>query len=159
MKRIDGTAIAQKIHEETKQRIDALSSRGIRPGLAVVLVGDDPASRAYVRSKRQKGRRAWSALGETRTRRHGLAGRSRRARARVECRSRRAGILVQSPPAQSHQRSRLIVEAIDPRKDVDGFHPVNVAKLALDAQPGFVPCTPLGCVQLIEESGFDTAGR
>lgn len=157
MKRIDGAAIAQKVHEETKQRIATLSSRGIQPGLAVVLVGDDPASRAYVRSKDKKA----AELG-LHSVKHELAADTSQEDLVALVRQLNAdpavhGILVQSPPPK-HINEQAIVETIDPRKDVDGFHPINVAKLALDDPTGFVPCTPLGCVRLIEESGFDTAG-
>jgi methylenetetrahydrofolate dehydrogenase (NADP+)/methenyltetrahydrofolate cyclohydrolase len=157
MKRIDGAAIAQKVHEETKQRIAALAARGIQPGLAVVLVGDDPASRAYVRSKDKKA----AELG-LHSVKHELAADTTREDLVALVRQLNTdpavhGILVQSPPPK-HIDEQAIVETIDPRKDVDGFHPVNVAKLALDDPTGFVPCTPLGCVRLIEESGFDTAG-
>jgi methylenetetrahydrofolate dehydrogenase (NADP+)/methenyltetrahydrofolate cyclohydrolase len=157
MKRIDGTAIAQKVHEESKQRIAALAERGIRPGLAVVLVGDDPASRAYVRSKDKKA----AELG-LHSVKHELSADTTQEELVALVRQLNAdpavhGILVQSPPPK-HINEQAIVETIDPRKDVDGFHPVNVAKLALDDPTGFVPCTPLGCVRLIEESGLDTAG-
>lgn len=157
MKRIDGVAIAQKVHEETKQRIAQLASRGIQPGLAVVLVGDDPASRAYVRSKDKKA----AELG-LHSVKHELAADTAQEDLVALVRELNAdpaihGILVQSPPPK-HIDEQAIVETIDPRKDVDGFHPVNVAKLALDDPSGFVPCTPLGCVRLIEESGLDTAG-
>jgi methylenetetrahydrofolate dehydrogenase (NADP+)/methenyltetrahydrofolate cyclohydrolase len=157
MKRIDGATIAQKVHEETKQRIAALAARGIQPGLAVVLVGDDPASRAYVRSKDKKA----AELG-LHSVKHELAADTTREDLVALVRQLNTdpavhGILVQSPPPK-HIDEQAIVETIDPRKDVDGFHPVNVAKLALDDPTGFVPCTPLGCVRLIEESGFDTAG-
>lgn len=157
MKRIDGAAIAQKVHEETKHRIAALAARGIQPGLAVVLVGDDPASRAYVRSKDKKA----ADLG-LHSVKHELAADTPQETLVALVRELNAdpaihGILVQSPPP-AHINEQAIVETIDPRKDVDGFHPVNVAKLALDDPSGFVPCTPLGCMRLIAESGLDTAG-
>jgi methylenetetrahydrofolate dehydrogenase (NADP+) / methenyltetrahydrofolate cyclohydrolase len=157
MKQIDGVSIAQKVHEETRQRIAALTARGIQPGLAVVLVGDDPASRAYVRSKDKKA----ADLGLHSVKRELPADTTQEALLAVvrEFNADPAihGILVQSPPP-AHIDEKAIVEAIDPRKDVDGFHPVNVAKLAMDDPSGFVPCTPLGCIRLIEESGVQTAG-
>ncbi len=157
MKRIDGAAIAQKVHEETRQRIAALSARGIQPGLAVVLVGDDPASRAYVRSKDKRA----AELG-LHSVKHELPADTTQERLVALVRDLNAdpavhGILVQSPPPPQIDE-RAIVETIDHRKDVDGFHPINVAKLAMDDPSGFVPCTPLGCVRLIEESGVPTAG-
>jgi methylenetetrahydrofolate dehydrogenase (NADP+) / methenyltetrahydrofolate cyclohydrolase len=157
MKRIDGAAIAQNVHEETRARLAQLAARGIQPGLAVILVGDDPASRAYVRSKDKKAADLglFSVKHElpADTTQETLVDLVRRLNADPAIH----GILVQSPPPPQIDE-KAIVETIDPRKDVDGFHPVNVAKLALDDPTGFVPCTPLGCVRLIEESGFDTCG-
>jgi len=157
MKQIDGVAIAQKVHEESKQRIASLAGRGIRPGLAVVLVGEDPASRAYVRSKDKKA----AELG-LHSVKHELPADTSQETLIELVRKLNAdpyihGILVQSPPP-AHIREQAIVETIDPRKDVDGFHPLNVAKLAMDDRTGFVPCTPLGCKRLLEEIGVETAG-
>jgi len=157
MKQIDGAAVAQKVHQETRQRIEALAARGIQPGLAVVLVGDDPASRAYVRSKDKRAAELGfysvkKELPVTTTQKELLA-------VVQELNSDPAihGILVQSPPPKQIDEA-AIVRAIDPDKDVDGFHPVNVAKLALEDPTGFVPCTPLGCIRLLEEAGVSTAG-
>jgi len=157
MIRIEGTKVAQTVHEETKARIEALSARGIKPGLAVVLVGDDPASRAYVRSKDKKA----AELG-LHSVKHELAATTSQEDLLALVRQLNDdpavhGILVQSPPP-AHIDEAAIVAAIDPRKDVDGFHPINVAKLAMDDPTGFVPCTPLGCIRLIEESGVSIAG-
>ena len=157
MQRIDGTAIAQKVHEETRQRIAALAARGIQPGLAVVLVGDDPASRAYVRSKDKRA----ADLG-LHSVKHELPATTSQADLIALVHTLNAdpaihGILVQSPPP-AHIDESAVVLAIDPRKDVDGFHPLNVAKLALDDPTGFVPCTPLGCIRLLQEAGIETAG-
>ncbi len=157
MKQIDGAAVAQKVHQETRQRIEALAARGIQPGLAVVLVGDDPASRAYVRSKDKRA----AELGFHSVKRELPATTSQEELLAVvrELNNDPAihGILVQSPPPKQIDEA-AIVRAIDPNKDVDGFHPVNVAKLALEDPTGFVPCTPLGCIRLLEEAGVSTAG-
>ena len=158
MLRIDGAAIAAKVLEETKSRAAALLERGIRPGLAVVLVGDDPASRAYVRSKDKKA----ADLGFHSVKKE-LPASTTQAEllAIVEELNRDAsvhGILVQSPPP-AHIDETEIVHAIDPRKDVDGFHPENVGKLAMDDPTGFVPCTPMGCIRLLAEAGIETSGR
>ena len=158
MQRIDGTAIAAKVLQETKMRADILIGRGIRPGLAVVLVGDDPASRAYVRSKDKKA----ADLGFHSVKKE-LPASTTQAEllAVVEELNRDAsvhGILVQSPPPP-HINEAEIVRAIDPRKDVDGFHPENVGKLAMDDPTGFVPCTPMGCIRLLAEAGIETSGR
>jgi len=158
MVRIDGAAVAAKVLEETKQRVDALRQRGIQPGLAVVLVGNDPASRAYVRSKDRKA----AELGLHSVKEELPANTTQdQLLALVEKLNADPaihGILVQSPPPPQIDEA-AIVRAIDPRKDVDGFHPVNVAKLALEDPTGFVPCTPLGCIRLLQESGIETAGK
>ncbi|HEY3898166.1 MAG TPA: tetrahydrofolate dehydrogenase/cyclohydrolase catalytic domain-containing protein [Chthoniobacter sp.] len=157
MNLIDGKAIAQKTHADTKTAVTALKARGVTPGLAVVLVGDDPASRAYVRSKDKM----CLELGMHSVK-HELPASTSQADLIALVKSLNAdpaihGILVQSPPP-AHIDERAIIETIDPRKDVDGFHPVNVAKLALGDPDGFVPCTPLGCQRLLIESGVETAG-
>ena len=158
MVRIDGAAVAAKVLVETKQRVDALRQRGIQPGLAVVLVGNDPASRAYVRSKDRKA----AELGLHSVKEELPADTTQdQLLALVEKLNADPaihGILVQSPPPPQIDEA-AIVRAIDPRKDVDGFHPVNVAKLALEDPTGFVPCTPLGCIRLLQESGIETAGK
>lgn len=158
MQRIDGAAVAAKVMEETKARIAILASRGIRPGLAVVLVGDDPASRAYVRSKDRKA----AELG-LHSVKHELPADTDQATllalvAELNADPAVHGILVQSPPPPQINEAEVVL-AIDPRKDVDGFHPVNVAKLAMEDPTGFVPCTPLGCIRLLQESGIETAGK
>lgn len=158
MVRIDGAAVAARVMEETKQRIAALAQRGITPGLAVVLVGDDPASRAYVRSKDRKA----AELGLHSVKKELPADTTQEDLLKVveELNADPAihGILVQSPPPPQIDEA-AIVRAIDPRKDVDGFHPVNVAKLAMEDPTGFVPCTPLGCIRLLIDAGIETAGK
>ena len=158
MVRIDGNAVAAKVMEETRARIASLAQRGIKPGLAVVLVGDDPASRAYVRSKDRKA----ADLGLYSVKKELPANTTQAELLTIvqELNNDPAihGILVQSPPP-GHIDEAEIVRAIDPRKDVDGFHPVNVAKLAMEDPTGFVPCTPLGCIRLLLEAGIETAGR
>ncbi len=154
---IDGKAIAQRINEQTRTAVAELTARGVKPGLAVVIVGDDPASHAYVRSKEKTSRE----LGMHSVKRE-MPRETTEAQLLDVVRELNAdpavhGILVQSPPPK-HIDERAIVEAIDPRKDVDGFHPVNVARLALGDPGAFVPCTPLGCQRLLIESGIETAG-
>lgn len=157
MRLIDGKAIAEKTHEETRQRVRELERRDLRPGLAVVLVGEDPASRSYVRAKD----RMCGLLGIY-SRKLELSADTRqdellRVVAELNDDPSIHGILVQSPPPP-HIDEAAIVRALDPRKDVDGFHPVNVAMLAMDDPNAFVPCTPLGCQRLLIESGVETAG-
>jgi len=129
----------------------------LKPGLAVVLVGDDPASRAYVRSKDKKchdlGLHSVKLELSAETTQAELLAVVQRLNADPAIH----GILVQSPPPK-HIDEAAIVRAIDPAKDVDGFHPVNVAKLALEDHTGFVPCTPLGCQRLLVASGIETSG-
>jgi methylenetetrahydrofolate dehydrogenase (NADP+) / methenyltetrahydrofolate cyclohydrolase len=154
---IDGKAIAQRINEETRIQVAALKDKGITPGLVVVVVGDDPASHAYVRSKektaRELGMHSVKIELPKETSQDQLLAEVHRLNADPAIH----GILVQSPPPK-HIDERAIVEALDPRKDVDGFHPVNVAKVALGDPDAFVPCTPLGCQRLLIETGIETAG-
>ena len=157
MQLIDGKAIAQKINSESRQTVAWLTAQGHTPGLAVVLVGDDPASRAYVRSKdamcKELGMYSVKKELPADVSQDTLLGLVRELNADPAIH----GILVQSPPP-AHIDERAVVEAIDPRKDVDGFHPVNVAKVALGDADAFVPCTPLGCQRLLIESGIETGG-
>ena len=155
---IDGKAVAEKVLSETKARVAELARRGVKPGLAVVLVGDDPASRAYVRSKDRKA----AELG-LHSVKHELPATATQGEllelvGKLNADPAIHGILVQSPPPP-HIDEAAIVRAIDPAKDVDGFHPVNVAKLAMEDDSGFVPCTPLGCIRLLQEAGVETAGK
>ena len=157
MKLIEGRAIAEKVYAELRSEIAQLKKNGRTPGLAVVLVGDNPASRAYVRSKDKMCRElglhsvklelpADTTQAELLQRVHELNGDPAIH-----------GILVQSPPPKQIDEA-AVVRALDPAKDVDGFHPVNVAKLALGDDSGFVPCTPLGCQRLLMESGVEISG-
>ncbi len=154
---ISGTQIASEVLAECQRDIAELKATGRTPGLAVVLIGDAPASRAYVRSKDKK----CHDLGLYSVR-HELPASTTQTELlalvqQLNADSRIHGILVQSPPPP-HIDEAAIVRAIDPMKDVDGFHPVNVAKLALEDPTGFVPCTPLGCQRLLIASGIETDG-
>lgn len=157
MKLIEGRAVAEKVYADLRGEIAELKTRGIALGLAVVLVGDDPASRAYVRSKdrmcRELGLHSVKLELPNETTQAELL-------ARVDELNRDPtihGILVQSPPPQQIDEP-AIVRALDPAKDVDGFHPMNVAKLAMGDRSGFVPCTPLGCQRLLIESDVEISG-
>ena len=154
---IEGRTVAEKVYAELRSEITELKKAGRTPGLAVVLVGDNPASRAYVRSKdkmcRDLGLHSVKLELPADTTQSELLG-------RVEELNRDPaihGILVQSPPPK-HIDEATIVGTIDPMKDVDGFHPANVAKLTLGDESGFVPCTPLGCQRLLLESGIEISG-
>ena len=156
-KLIDGRAIAEKVYVDLRREIAELKAKGVTPGLAVVLVGDDPASRAYVRSKdkmcRELGLHSLKLELPASTTQTELLNRVEELNAD----SNIHGILVQSPPP-AHIDEAAIVRALDPRKDVDGFHPENVAKLVLDAPSGFVPCTPLGVMRLLIETKINING-
>jgi methylenetetrahydrofolate dehydrogenase (NADP+)/methenyltetrahydrofolate cyclohydrolase len=154
---IDGRSIAEKVYVDLRREIADLKSKGVTPGIAVVLVGDNPASRTYVRSKdkmsRELGLHSVKLEIPASTTQSDLLN-------RVEELNRDPkvhGILVQSPPPKQIDEA-AIVRALDPRKDVDGFHPLNVAKLAMGDPTGFVPCTPLGVQRLLIESKIDIAG-
>src|ERR1700682_2437475 len=154
---IEGRTVAEKVYADLRGEITELKKRGLTPGLAVVLVGDNPASRAYVRAKDKMSRD----LGLHSVKLE-LPAETTQAQllARVEELNHDPaihGILVQSPPPKPIDEA-AIVRALDPRKDVDGFHPVNVAKLVLGDESGFVPCTPLGCQRLLIESGIEISG-
>ena len=153
---IDGFAIAQKIRGQTAIEVSALKEKGIHPCLAVILVGENPASVSYVSAKKK-------ALAEA-----GMADRS----VNLPCGVNEAellgiiadlnrdtsvhGILVQLP-LPSHIDEQKVIAAIAPEKDVDGFHPVNAGKLLI-GQTGFVPCTPYGITVLLKEAGVPTDG-
>ncbi len=155
---IDGKAISRKVLAEVQTRVAACVARGVTPGLAVVLVGEDPASQIYVRNK---GRRA-AEVGIT-TRDHRLPAADTTTTsllgliAELNADATVDGILVQLP-LPSHIDSEAVLLAIDPAKDVDGFHPDNLGRLML-GRPRFVPCTPAGSMRLIEEAGTDPAGK
>lgn len=154
---LDGRAIAQRVRDRVAGEVTALGARGITPGLAVVLVGDDPASEIYVRAKRK-------ACAETRM--HSvtvdLASDTSQAELldRLDALNRDAavhGILVQMPLPPQIQ-SDVVLRAVDPAKDVDGFHPINVGKLLSGDRGGFVPCTPAAIQYLLRESNVTICG-
>jgi methylenetetrahydrofolate dehydrogenase (NADP+)/methenyltetrahydrofolate cyclohydrolase len=154
---LDGTAVAQAIRDELRQEAAALTARGRRPGLGVLLVGDDPASAVYVRNKT----RACEELGlfhETlrlpaSASTDEVAGHVRGLNARADIH----GILVQLPlPRQVD--AELVLGLVDPRKDVDGFHAENVGRL-VQKRPGFVACTPAGVMELLRRSAIPLAGQ
>lgn len=157
MQLINGTEIAAQVIEECKRDIATLAASGKVPGLAVVLVGDDPASRAYVRSKDRKCKEL--GLHSVKLELPASTTQDELLRVVQDLNNDPAihGILVQSPPPR-HIDEAAVVRAIDPSKDVDGFHPINVAKLALEDPTGFVPCTPLGCQRLLIAAGVETSG-
>jgi methylenetetrahydrofolate dehydrogenase (NADP+)/methenyltetrahydrofolate cyclohydrolase len=154
---IDGKGVAGKVRQRIAEGVKALKARGVTPGLSVVLVGDDPASAVYVRNK-------GAACEEV-----GMRGETIRMPAtttqaelekvvdRLNADAKVHGILVQMPlPKQLD--SDAILNRIDPAKDVDGFHPVNVGRMLVGDKQGFVPCTPAGVMELLREYKVQTAG-
>lgn len=155
--RLDGTEVARQIREELRGEAAALAARGRRPGLGVVLVGDDPGSAYYVRSKT----RACDDLGLFHETKHlGAGATTGEVLAAVEECNRRAevhGILVQLPLPRQVDTQRVL-DAVRPDKDVDGLHPENVGRL-VQKRPRFVPCTPAGIMELLLRYGIEVAGR
>jgi methylenetetrahydrofolate dehydrogenase (NADP+)/methenyltetrahydrofolate cyclohydrolase len=155
---IDGVAVAKKIRAEVARSAEALIARGVQPGLTVILVGDDPASAVYVRSKEKACIEA-GMRGETI--RLGAATSEADLLARVDALNadrRVHGILVQMPlPKQIDPQK--VIRRIAPEKDVDGFHPINVGKVLSGDRDAFAPCTPAGVQVLLREYGVETRGR
>lgn len=154
---IDGRAVAAEIKSELAKRIELLKSRQITPGLAVVLVGDDPASHVYVRMKN----RASGEIGiKSRTLEY-PASLSEKDLLDVISRLNRDdqfhGILVQLP-LPGHIDEKKVLESINPAKDVDGFHPMNVGRLVL-GENTLRPCTPAGIQVILQKSGVSTSGK
>lgn len=155
-RRIDGKACAARLLAAVEQRVTRCQAVGTTPCLAVVLVGDDPASQVYVRSK------------ERRAAEVGIAARDHRLPASTTTEQLLAlvaelnadpaidGILIQLPLPPQCDAQRILL-AVDPAKDVDGFHPDNLGRLML-GQPRFVACTPLGCMYLLKDAGVQLAG-
>ena len=155
---IDGRAIAKKVRADVAERAKKLVARGLRPGLAVVQVGDDPASTVYTSAKAKAAEEAGMYSLNLR-----LPADTSQADllSRVDALNsdpKIHGILVQMPlPKQIDPDT--IIRRIDPGKDVDGFHPVNVGKMLVGERDGFIPCTPAGIQVLLKESGVKTPGK
>jgi methylenetetrahydrofolate dehydrogenase (NADP+)/methenyltetrahydrofolate cyclohydrolase len=156
-RRLDGKRTAEAIREELRDGVGQLVARGVKPGLGVVLVGDDPASTIYVRSKTG----ACDDLGmHHETRRLPATATTEEVLAAVTDFNRRGdvhGILVQLPLPPQVDATRVL-DAVDPAKDVDGFHPENVGRL-VQKRPRFVPCTPAGIMELLVRHQIDVSGR
>src|SRR6266436_4793663 len=153
---IDGRSIAEKVYVDLRREIADLKSKGVTPGVAVVLVGDNPASRTYVRSKDKMSRE----LGLHSVKLELPASTTQsELLSRVEELNRDPaihGILVQSPPPKQIDEA-TIVRALDPSKDVEGFHPLNAAKLASAAASVLVPCNPIAIQRLLIENKIATS--
>ena len=155
---IDGKAVAKEIQKEVREEVEGLKRRwGMAPGLAVVLVGDDPASHLYVKNKEK----ACKEVG-IRSEEHLLPATisEKELLALIQSLNRDKdihGILVQLP-LPAHIRSEKVLEAVSPHKDIDGFHPVNQG-LLLSGGEGFQPCTPMGIMKLLDSVGCDPKGK
>jgi methylenetetrahydrofolate dehydrogenase (NADP+)/methenyltetrahydrofolate cyclohydrolase len=154
---IDGKAIAAEFRAESAIRVERLKRRGIVPGLAVVIVGEDPASQVYVRNKA----RACEAIG-MHAEIHALPADTPEAHLiafveRLNGDDAIHGVLVQLPLPR-HIESRAVIEAIEPEKDVDGFHYFNVGSLFM-GEPAFYPCTPFGVMKMLEHESIPVEGR
>ena len=156
-KRIDGKAVAASVRAQVAEEAAALKERGICPGLAVVIVGDDPASRTYVNNKKK-------ACAETGvySEEYALPASTTQEElmALVEKLNRKEeihGILVQSPLPKGLDE-KAVIEAINPAKDVDAFHPENVGRIMI-GNFHFLPCTPAGVIELIRSQGIEIAGK
>ena len=154
---LSGKEFAQQIKEDAAKRVEEIQSRyDVTPGLAVILVGDDPASQVYVRNKKKAceyvGIRSLSYELPEETSEEELLKLIDDLNEREDCQ----GILVQLP-LPKHIDSEKVLLRIDPKKDVDGFHPVSVGNLSI-GNPGFVSCTPAGIIELLKRSGVELDG-
>jgi methylenetetrahydrofolate dehydrogenase (NADP+) / methenyltetrahydrofolate cyclohydrolase len=155
---IDGTAASRRVLDEVRGRVQACAARGVTPTLAVVLVGDDPASQVYVRNKGRRAAEVGIATRDHRLPAEGTTTASLLALVAELSADREVdGILVQLP-LPGHVDADAVLLAIDPAKDVDGFHPDNLGRLML-GRPRFVPCTPAACMRLLEDVGVDPRGK
>ncbi len=154
---IDGKAIAKQMQAEMKTQVADLAKKGIVPGLAAVLVGDDPASHTYVRSKEKACERLGVYSDTYRLPANTSEGDLLALVDELNHNRKVHGILIQLP-LPSHIDEGKVIMKIDPEKDVDGFHPVNVGKLVV-GRPTFLPCTAHGCKVLLERSSIETKGK
>lgn len=156
---IDGKAIAARVRGEVSEGVVRFRlDHGRSPGLALLLVGEDPASASYVRMKEKAAREVGIAVREIRLPAAATTEDVLREVAALHAESEVDGILVQLPlPAGCDERR--ILEAIDPARDVDGLHPVNAGKLAAGRSDGLIPCTPAGVMRLLAEAGCDPRGK
>ncbi|RBR29559.1 bifunctional methylenetetrahydrofolate dehydrogenase/methenyltetrahydrofolate cyclohydrolase [Enterococcus cecorum] len=154
---LNGKELAQKLQQEMTQEVTELKEKGLQPGLAVILVGEDPASQVYVRNKE----RAANNIGM-----YSLVYRLPETTSEADLIAKIEelnhddkvhGILVQLP-LPKHINEDLVLDTIDPAKDVDGFHPMNLGNL-FAGKPTMIPCTPAGIMELIKLSGIDLAGK
>ena len=154
---IDGNALAKRIRAEVSGRTQALQARGVQPALSIILVGDDPASQVYTRHKvNDSTETGLKATLETYPADLSEAALLDRIRA-LNADPKVHGILVQLP-LPKHMDASKVIETISPAKDVDGFHVASAGAL-VTGQPGFWPCTPYGCMKMLESIGYDLRGK
>ena len=157
---LDGKALAARVRQELRDQIDAgLAAGRARPGLATVIVGEDPASQVYVRNKRRACEEVGMANFHTELPAEAGQAALLAEVARLNADEAVHGILVQLPlPRGFDYDENAVLEAIDPAKDADGFHPLNQGAL-MQARRAPVPCTPKGCMRLLAETGVETSGK
>ena len=154
---IDGAKIARSVRDDVARDVTALRGRGVTPGLTVVLVGDDPASAIYVRSKGKACDEAGMASETIRLPATTTQDELLRHVDRLNADPLVHGILVQMP-LPKHIDPDTVLRRMNPSKDVDGFHPINVGKLLIGEKDGFAPCTPAGVQEMLVRTGIDTRG-
>ena len=154
---IDGKEVASKVRESLKDRILNLKNKGITPGLAVILVGEDPASKSYVKAKERTCKELGMYSSDNKLPENIKQDELLALVKKCNNDPKIHGILVQLP-LPKHIDEQLIIESISPNKDVDGFHPVSVGKMVL-GQDTFVSCTPNGILKLMEYSKIETSGK
>ena len=151
---LDGKALAKKVKEEVREKAEKLARK---PGLAVIIVGDNPASRVYVNAKRKDCEECGFVSEEyampADTKQEALMDLIAQLNERADI----DGILCQLP-LPKHLNEEMVIDAISPAKDVDGFHPMSAGSLLI-GRPGFLPCTPAGCIRILDEYGIDCAGK
>ncbi|MFX0559270.1 bifunctional methylenetetrahydrofolate dehydrogenase/methenyltetrahydrofolate cyclohydrolase FolD [Tepidibacillus infernus] len=154
---ISGKEVAKSIREELKLEVETLKEQGITPGLSVILVGNDPASHSYVKGK-AKGCEEVGIKSEVIYLEETISQETLLAEIeRLNLDSNVHGILVQLP-LPKHIEEDAIINAIDPKKDVDGFHPINVGKMMI-GEDAYLPCTPHGIIELIKRTGTEIKGK
>jgi methylenetetrahydrofolate dehydrogenase (NADP+) / methenyltetrahydrofolate cyclohydrolase len=157
-KLIDGTAVARRVRAEVARETAALVAKGVQPGLAVVIVGEDPASQVYVRNKERQALEVGMHSVVIRLPASTTQAELIEVVLRLNRDPRVHGFLVQSP-LPKHIDPDAVIRSIVPEKDVDGFHPVNVGKILIGERDGFAPCTPAGVQELLRECGVETLGK
>jgi methylenetetrahydrofolate dehydrogenase (NADP+) / methenyltetrahydrofolate cyclohydrolase len=156
---IDGKLIAQKIHVRTAREVEILKEKyDLQPGLVVVLIGEDPASKIYVSMKEKKSKELGFYSEQIVLDKNATMNEVLTLIDKLNKDPKVNGILVQSPPPPQIDEDKVI-DAIDPAKDVDCFHPVNVGKMLIGKTDGFYPCTPYGIMKLLEYSDVDPCGK